>query len=76
MLVIATAPAHLLLTAGQVVVLPLQFCAGVGGLTPAALHTVLLGSSTSAGQSAAVPLHSSAASQSPAAVLQTVLLDL
>jgi hypothetical protein len=59
---------------GQVVLLPVQFCAGTGGLTLAALHTVLLGCSASAGHSAVVPLHCSAASQSPAAVLQTVPL--
>jgi hypothetical protein len=63
-----------MLTAGQVVVRPVQFCAGVGGVTPAALHTVLLGNSASAGHSAAVPLHSSAASHSAAAALQSVLL--
>jgi hypothetical protein len=60
----------------HVVELPVQFCAGVGGVMLAALHTVVLGCRASAGHSAAVPLHCSAASQSPAAVLQTVVLGL
>lgn len=62
--------------AGQVVLLPVQFCAGIGGLTLAALHTKLLGCSTSTGQSADVPLHSSGASHAPAAALQVSLLSL
>lgn len=61
--------------AGQVVLLPVQFCAGIGGLTLAALHTKLLGSSTSAGHSVDVPLHSSGASHAPAAALQISLLS-
>ena len=58
--------------AGHTALLPVQFCAGTTGDTVAALHTVVLGRNASAGQSTAVPLHVSAASQSPADALHVV----